>query len=398
MFQATEGRWGIARGRDHRRRAASARTASRGTSSSRASPSAVRLTVRAPRSRSTDFVFGVGIFNVDGVCCYGTNTDIEELDGRSDSRARATVTLPHRRPRPRRGHLQARRRRAPARRLPVRLPPAALQLPREVAHEGRRHLPPAARVGVLGRHRFKDSVATEQQRIEAPRRSVLSAESRRLAESPDPTPQLTASTEARSCRCRVPPPTGLPSSARRPARRLHQRRLRPAAPGPRPLPRRRARPGRRADRRRQLRPLGARHQGARRARSTPSTSAPRSSRRSPSWTPSSIFDEDDPHAIITAIQPDVLVKGADWAADQHRRPRHRRGPRRPGRPHPVRAGILDDGYHREDPRQTEPNAINGHDTDVSSGSAARSRRPGPRFSSPSLHLSDSEPDPCLRVP
>lgn len=26
-----------------------------------------------------------------------------------------------------------------------------------------------------------------------------------------------------------------------------------------------------------------------------------------------IFDEDTPHAIIAAIQPDVLVKGADWA-------------------------------------------------------------------------------------
>lgn len=25
-----------------------------------------------------------------------------------------------------------------------------------------------------------------------------------------------------------------------------------------------------------------------------------------------VFDEDTPHAIITAIQPDVLVKGADW--------------------------------------------------------------------------------------
>ena len=29
-----------------------------------------------------------------------------------------------------------------------------------------------------------------------------------------------------------------------------------------------------------------------------------------------VFDEDDPHAIISAIQPDVLVKGADWAADR----------------------------------------------------------------------------------
>ena len=28
-----------------------------------------------------------------------------------------------------------------------------------------------------------------------------------------------------------------------------------------------------------------------------------------------IFDEDTPHAIITAVQPDVLVKGADWSAD-----------------------------------------------------------------------------------
>jgi len=29
-----------------------------------------------------------------------------------------------------------------------------------------------------------------------------------------------------------------------------------------------------------------------------------------------IFDENTPHDIITAIQPDVLVKGADWPADQ----------------------------------------------------------------------------------
>ena len=26
-----------------------------------------------------------------------------------------------------------------------------------------------------------------------------------------------------------------------------------------------------------------------------------------------VFDEDTPHAIISAVQPDVLVKGADWA-------------------------------------------------------------------------------------
>jgi len=28
-----------------------------------------------------------------------------------------------------------------------------------------------------------------------------------------------------------------------------------------------------------------------------------------------VFDEDTPYAAIAAIQPDVLVKGADWAAD-----------------------------------------------------------------------------------
>jgi len=29
-----------------------------------------------------------------------------------------------------------------------------------------------------------------------------------------------------------------------------------------------------------------------------------------------IFDEDTPAAIVERLQPDVLVKGADWAADQ----------------------------------------------------------------------------------
>ena len=38
----------------------------------------VRLTLDTKKPL-TDFVVGVGIFNVDGVCCYGTNTDIEEL-------------------------------------------------------------------------------------------------------------------------------------------------------------------------------------------------------------------------------------------------------------------------------------------------------------------------------
>jgi D-glycero-beta-D-manno-heptose 1-phosphate adenylyltransferase len=28
-----------------------------------------------------------------------------------------------------------------------------------------------------------------------------------------------------------------------------------------------------------------------------------------------VFDEDTPHEIVSAVQPDVLAKGADWAAD-----------------------------------------------------------------------------------
>jgi len=28
-----------------------------------------------------------------------------------------------------------------------------------------------------------------------------------------------------------------------------------------------------------------------------------------------VFDEDTPHEIVSALQPDILAKGADWAAD-----------------------------------------------------------------------------------
>ncbi|MCL4811780.1 MAG: ABC transporter ATP-binding protein [Vicinamibacteraceae bacterium] len=40
----------------------------------------VKMQVRANRP-ATDFVFGFGLFNADGLCCYGTNTAIEELAG-----------------------------------------------------------------------------------------------------------------------------------------------------------------------------------------------------------------------------------------------------------------------------------------------------------------------------
>jgi ABC-type polysaccharide/polyol phosphate transport system ATPase subunit len=40
---------------------------------------AIRLKVRAARP-TDDFVFGIGLFNTDGVCCYGTNTQLEEMN------------------------------------------------------------------------------------------------------------------------------------------------------------------------------------------------------------------------------------------------------------------------------------------------------------------------------
>jgi len=43
-------------------------------------PLTLRLRVRASQPVQ-DFVFGVGIFNAEGVCVYGTNTDIEEYTG-----------------------------------------------------------------------------------------------------------------------------------------------------------------------------------------------------------------------------------------------------------------------------------------------------------------------------
>jgi hypothetical protein len=38
----------------------------------------IRIRLRAPLPVE-DFVIGIGLFNAEGVCCYGTNTSIEEL-------------------------------------------------------------------------------------------------------------------------------------------------------------------------------------------------------------------------------------------------------------------------------------------------------------------------------
>ena len=47
-------------------------------------PLTLRLRVQAKR-KVTDFVFGIGIYNAEGLCVYGTNTDIEEHEPESFS-------------------------------------------------------------------------------------------------------------------------------------------------------------------------------------------------------------------------------------------------------------------------------------------------------------------------
>ena len=106
---------------------------------------------------------------------------------------------------------------------PVRLPPAALHLPREVAHEGRRHLPAAARVAVLGRHQAVAAVRSAAVRLDGRRR--------------------------RCCRRSEAAAFAQSAARRRQDGRLHQRRVRPAPSRARPLPAAGARARRRADRR-----------------------------------------------------------------------------------------------------------------------------------------------------
>jgi len=77
MFRATEGRWGS-------REIEITDVSLVGPDGERShvfhsgEPLEVRLRLRAPIPIA-DFVVGVGIFNAEGVCCYGTNTDIEQL-------------------------------------------------------------------------------------------------------------------------------------------------------------------------------------------------------------------------------------------------------------------------------------------------------------------------------
>ena len=78
MFQTTEGRWG-SREVEITDVAFLDREGQPSFVFHSGDPIAVRARLRAAQPVD-DFVFGIGLFNADGVCCYGTNTYLEELN------------------------------------------------------------------------------------------------------------------------------------------------------------------------------------------------------------------------------------------------------------------------------------------------------------------------------
>jgi ABC-type polysaccharide/polyol phosphate transport system ATPase subunit len=79
MFHTTEGRWG-SREIELEGVALIGEDGQPGHVFQSGAPLTVRMRARASQPVA-DYVFGVAIFNADGVCCYGTNTWLEELAG-----------------------------------------------------------------------------------------------------------------------------------------------------------------------------------------------------------------------------------------------------------------------------------------------------------------------------
>src|SRR6476619_3168652 len=79
MFRATEGRWG-SREVEITDVLLTSDDGERGHVFQSGSRLDIRIRLRAPIAIN-DFVIGIGIFNAEGVCCYGTNTSLEDLKG-----------------------------------------------------------------------------------------------------------------------------------------------------------------------------------------------------------------------------------------------------------------------------------------------------------------------------
>ena len=106
-----------------------------------------------------------------------------------------------------------------------------------------------------------------------------------------------------------------------------------------------------------------------------------------------IFDEPTPADIIAALQPDVLVKGADWPLDQIVGARDRVGARRQRRTRADRTGSFHDWPHRQDPpvgRLSEPGRE--YAVPTSGRSLLQPRVPGPSAFSPHRRRCDVDAD------
>jgi len=77
MFRATEGRWG-SREIEITDVQLAGEDGTAGHVFHSGEPLTVRIALRSP-IENQDFVIGIGIFNAEGVCCYGTNTSLEDL-------------------------------------------------------------------------------------------------------------------------------------------------------------------------------------------------------------------------------------------------------------------------------------------------------------------------------
>jgi ABC-type polysaccharide/polyol phosphate transport system ATPase subunit len=92
MFRATEGRWG-SREVEITDVQLQGPTGDAGHVFHSGEALTVRIALRSPVAID-DFVIGIGLFNAEGICCYGTNTSIEELKGVrifGDAEARFTI-------------------------------------------------------------------------------------------------------------------------------------------------------------------------------------------------------------------------------------------------------------------------------------------------------------------
>ena len=92
MFEATEGRWG-----SREIEIFDVTLLDSAGEPSHVFPSgdrmAIRLKVRTAKP-TDDFVFGIGLFNADGVCCYGTNTLLEDMNPQHlDGEAEVTFAI-----------------------------------------------------------------------------------------------------------------------------------------------------------------------------------------------------------------------------------------------------------------------------------------------------------------